>query len=419
MKWKFSEKAENLTGSRIRELLKLVEKPDMISFGGGMPSPETFPIDYITERLPEIMKKYGTKMLQYGKTSGEDVFKEAIIKRMKKRNIICEKENIIVSSGSQQLLNISGIALLNEGDKIITETPTYLGELQALKLIGPRYETVQIDNDGMIVEQLEEKMKKYNKKKMPKSIYVIPTFQNPSGVTMSKDRRKHLLEISENYQIPIIEDDPYSELRFEGDEIPPIKSMDKNGNVLYLSTVSKILAPGFRLGWAIGDKELIEKLILIKQGTDLCTNVFAQYIAADYLISDEFEKNLNKTRKLYKKKRDAMIEALEKYMPEEVKYNHPTGGMFIWLKVPDYINTEKMLKKAINNNIAYVDSKGFDPLGKNTHGMRLNFSYPSLEDIETGVERLGTIIQEEIDEKRDKIIRSLRKFTNPLLKRTD
>jgi len=314
---------------------------------------------------------------------------------MKKKKIKCKLNEIIITTGSQQILDLTAKIFFNIGDYLIVECPTYLGALSAFQAYQPNYIPVHIGKGGMKIEELEEKLKK-NKNKPIDLIYTVPTFQNPSGVTMSLEKRKHLLEIARKYNLIIVEDDPYSELRYSGKPVPSIKSLDKDDIVLYTSTFSKILSPGFRLGWAIANEEIIQKIVIAKQGADLCTNTFVQWIAEEYLRSGLVDKQIPKIKKMYEKKRDLMLEALEKYFPEGCKWTRPDGGMFLWVTVPHRIDTKKMFQEAIKEKVAYVHGAAFCVDGKGHNSMRLNFSNAEDKKIEIGVKRLAKIIKKKM-----------------------
>ncbi|MGC9166235.1 MAG: PLP-dependent aminotransferase family protein, partial [Thermoplasmata archaeon] len=353
---KFSDISKTLKGSAVRELLKYAEQPDVISFGGGMPNPLSFPIDNIKEIINKILDNYGTKALQYGTTEGLSELREQIAKRMKdKFSININPANIITLNGSQSGLYMVSKVFLNRGDYVVSEAPTYVGAISAFNAQAPSWITVELKDDGMDLNELESKVKRaIEEKKIPKFVYVIPTFQNPAGLTWSEEKRKHLLEIASKYDLIIFEDDPYSEIRFSGNHVKPIKYYDDEERVIYMGTFSKVLSPGIRLGWVTANDAIIRKIALLKQGVDLCTNVFSQYIALEYLKNGMIDKQIPKIVELYRKKRDLMLKSLEENMPEGVTWTRPDGGMFLWVTVDYDIDTEKLLKKALENKVAYV-----------------------------------------------------------------
>lgn len=386
---KFSDIAMSMQPSAIRRLLKVTETPDIISFGGGLPNPESFPINEIKEIFNELIETEGKKMLQYGATEGLTSLSIAISKMLKeKEGIIVNKNQLIQTTGSQEALYMIGKIFANPNDIVFSEAPTYTGTISAFKASSIKMIGIKMDNEGIETNLIEEKIKSNIK---PKFIYVIPNFQNPSGITMSLDRRKHLLEIASDYSIPIIEDDPYGHLRYSGKKIPSLKSMDKDGMVIYLGTFSKILAPGFRLGYVAAREEVIEKLNLAKQALDLATSTISEYIAEAYLSKGYLDRQLPKIIELYRKKRDLMLDSLEKYFPEGVDWTKPEGGMFLWVTKKG-ANTDELFPKAMEKKVAYVVGSAFYPDGDNHESMRLNFTYSSDQEIVEGIRRLGEVL---------------------------
>ena len=394
----FSKRATRLRASEIRELLKITQIPGMISFAGGLPNPLAFPVDIINECIEKIFHKDINSPLQYGTTEGLTQLRGVLAERMKKNNHInCELHDVLITSGAQQALSLIALCFLDPGDTYLTTTPAYLGAIQAFHAFEANCETIPMNDEGIDTDSLRRNLKRLNRTGVnPKFIYTVPTFQNPSGETMSLNHRKELLDIASEYDFLIIEDDPYSEIIFEGERIPPIKSFDTKGRVIYISTFSKILAPGFRLGWTIASKEILDKLILTKQAMDLCTNGFSQHIAFEYINGGYLDKHVERIKKLYKRKRDIMLKALKEYLPSNVKWTIPKGGMFIWITLPKSIDTRLMFQKAIIKKVAYVIGEAFYPEGGNYNSMRLNFSYSEDDQIEEGIKRLAEVIQEEL-----------------------
>ncbi len=395
----FSAIAKHLKASEIRELLKVTQEPDIISLAGGLPSPEAFPVDIIKDITSYMLEKYGDKMLQYGSTEGVNSFRdtlaEFITSRYKFKNI--ERDNIFITTGSQQGLYLAAKIFIDPGDTVIVEAPTYVGVLTAFQSYNPKYESIEMDDNGMRVDMLEDKLRELKSENVkPKLIYTIPTFQNPAGVTLSEDRRKYLLELAEEYDILILEDAPYEELRFSGEPIPQIKRMDKDERVIYLGTFSKTLSPGMRIAYMVAHKDIIKKAVLAKQGVDLCTSPFLQYVAQEYLKGGYFDKHIPNIIRIYKKKRDAMLEALEDYFPDGVAWTKPDGGMFLWVTLPEGMDAQKLFNIAIKNKVAFVIGAAFFPYRDHKNTLRLNFTYPSIEDIQEGVKRLAKAIKEEM-----------------------
>ncbi|AET32020.1 aminotransferase, class I [Pyrobaculum ferrireducens] len=384
-----------MTASEIRELLRWATA-DVISFGGGMPDPSTFPIEDIAKIVAYVLEAYPHKALQYGSTEGVLELRQEIAKFSESfRGIRARPENIIVTVGSQEALELLGRVFIDPGDVVITENPTYLAALQAWRVYQPRLVGVPMDEHGMVVEILEERVKQLKAEGARiKFIYTIPTAQNPSGLTMSQDRRKYLLEVAERFDLMIVEDDPYSYFLFEPIEVSPIKALDKNDRVIYLSTASKIFAPGFRLGWVIAKEDVVKWFNLAKQSLNLNTSNFVQYIFAEGLRRNVVLKNLPHVRDLYKRKRDAMLAALETYMPPGVSWTRPSGGMFIWVTAPPHIDTKELLKTAVTQyKVAFVPGHGFFVDQSVRNAMRLNFTYPSFEQINEGIRRLAMAIK--------------------------
>ncbi len=394
----YSDIAKTIRASEIRELLKLTQQPDVISFAGGLPNPKSFPVSDIKEIINNLLDERGSDILQYGTTEGVKELKRALIERMERvHGIKADMDNILITHGSQQGLYLLGKVFLNLKDIVIVEAPTYLGALNAFQTYFPRYISVPLDDEGMRTDLLEEKLRFLVKEKLkPKFIYTVPTFHNPAGTCMPLDRRKHLLEIVEELDMFIVEDDPYGELRFSGEKVPHLKALDRNDRVLYFSTFSKILAPGFRIAFAVGPKEVIRKFALAKQGVDLCTNPFGQYVAAEYVKKGYLDRHLKNIIAMYKEKRDIMLDAMDEYFPKEAMWTRPDGGMFLWVTLPKTVNTEKMFPKAIEKKVAYVHGAAFYPDRSGTNTMRLNFTHPSNDKIPEGVKRLSEVIREEL-----------------------
>lgn len=394
----FSKRATRFRSSEIRELLKITQIPGMISFAGGLPNPLAFPVEIIHECIEKIFQEDIEPALQYGSTEGLTQLRGVLANRMKKNNHIdCELHDVLITSGAQQALSLVALCFLDPGDTYLTTVPAYLGAIQAFHAYEANCESIPMNDEGIDTDSLRRNLKRLHRTGIiPKFIYTVPTFQNPSGETMSLSHRKELLDIASEYDFLIIEDDPYGELIFEGNSIQPIKSYDTKGRVVYISTFSKILAPGFRIGWIIASKVILDKFIQGKQAADLCTNVFSQYVAYEYIKGGYLDKHVERIKELYKRKRDVMLEALKEYFPSEVKWTIPKGGMFIWITLPKSIDTRLMFQKAIAKKVAYVVGEAFYPEGGDYNSMRLNFSYSEDELIKAGIERLAEVIQDEL-----------------------
>lgn len=385
------------TASVIRELLKMTSVPGMISFAGGMPAPDLFPAEEIGEIVKDVIVKEPNIALQYGCTEGEAGFKAELIKLLKAdEDIDVTPEELIVTSASQQALDIVSKAFVDPGDAIIVGKPTYLGALQAFETYGADMIGVESDDFGITAESLEEKLESLKKEgRVCKFIYIVPDFQNPTGTTIPTERRVKILELAKKYGTVILEDSPYRKIRFKGEHQKTFYALDKGeGNVITMFTFSKTFVPGFRLGYIIADKDIIRKFAILKQAMDLCSSPVCQAITAEYLRQGRLENHVKKLVKVYSEKREAMLKALEKYMPQGVTWTKPEGGLFLWVVLPENIDAEKMFITAVKNNVAYVIGSAFypDKSGKNT--LRLNFSYASFEQIEEGIKRLGKAIKE-------------------------
>ncbi|MFW6195829.1 MAG: PLP-dependent aminotransferase family protein [Thermoplasmatota archaeon] len=390
-----------MKASEIRELLKLIQKPGLISFAGGLPNPEAFPTEETREIINNLLDEMGDKILQYGSTEGVNNLRDELAKMMTGRGMPVERDNIVITAGSQQALELLSKVLLDPGDTIIVGSPTYLGATGAFRAFEANMETVRVEEDGMDMEMLDKKVGQLIKMgRKPKFVYLVPTFQNPSGATMSAEKRHKLIDIAEKYDILIVEDSPYSHLRYEGEPMPHLMSIDDDDRVVRLETFSKILAPGFRIAWCTGPKTLIDKMVIAKQATDLCTNPFGQYVAWKYVSEGILDKHLEEIKELYNKKRLTMLEAMEEHFPEEAEWNRPMGGMFIWAKLPEYVNTREMFDKAVQRNVAYVVGDAFFVEDRGYNTMRINFTHSSEEEIKEGIKHLGEVIKEEIKQKK-------------------
>ncbi len=396
MEWesRYADRAKAMKASEIRELLKLTQQPDIISFAGGLPSPQSFPTVDIAEVTTHIMLTAAEEALQYGTTEGYDRLREYCAYRSKAEGIEASLGNVVITSGSQQALDVTSKVFLNPGDAVIVEAPSYLGGLGAMRTYQPTFTPVMMDDDGLIVDELEETVKNMDPK--PKLLYSVPTFQNPAGVTMPEKRRKKLVDLAHEYDFVVMEDNPYGDLRYSGKPVRAIKAFDDEGRIIYMSTFSKIFSPGMRLAWVIGDEGFIRKFVIAKQSTDLCTNSFVQRILYEYCRRDLLDEHIKKIREMYKEKRDVMLSSLEEYFPEGCTWTKPDGGLFLWARVPEYISTKNMISEAIKQRVAYVHGAAFFVDGSGTNTMRLCFSYASNDKIKEGIKRLGRVIEQEI-----------------------
>jgi len=394
-----SKRGASLKPSAIREIFKYSGDPSFISFAGGYPDPDVFPVEQLKEVSIEALDKYAGKALQYSATEGVPELRQYLVKFMEEEENVkgLGEENIIITTASQQSLFLVGLVLIDPGDVVMVEAPTYLGALSAFDPFEPEYVSVPTDDDGIIPEKLEEMVIDLKKKgKKVKFLYVIPTFQNPAGYTLSLERRKRLVEIAEEQDFLIVEDDPYSYLVYEGERPPCVKSFDKSDHVVYLSTFSKTFVPGFRLGWIVAHKDIVRRIAIAKQAADLCTGAYMQYITYLYMQKGHFMKHIETMREIYKVKHAAMLEALDKYMSDipGVYWSKPKGGFFVWLVLPETVDCDQLFDKAIEHKVVYVRGSAFfaDGQGKNT--ARLNFSQPKVEDIDKGIKILADVIKE-------------------------
>ena len=385
-----ARRTERMKSSVIRELLKFTMMPDVISFAGGLPAPEVFPVRDFQDACEWVLGHDAERALQYGPTEGFPPLKDWVVEAMHRYELPAGRRNVLFTNGSQQALDLIGRIFINEGDKIITGSPTYLGAIQAWNVYGPQYVIVPQDDDGMRMDELEKAL---TANPGAKFIYVLPNFHNPAGTTLSLERRYRLVELAANHGAFIIEDDPYGELRFEGEDIIPICALHKE-NVIYLSTFSKTLAPSLRLGWIVAPEAVIVRLVHAKQGADLHTSSLIQYLAYDICQRGLIRAHVRKIRPIYRERRDAMLKAMEEHFPPEVTWTKPQGGLFLWVTLPDCLSTEDLLEIAIEEKVAFVPGHAFYPGGSDGHCcMRLNFSYSSPEIIEEGIKRLGRAIK--------------------------
>lgn len=395
-----SASGKGMKRSAIREILKHLQKPGMISFAGGLPAPETFPVEDIKEIVLEVLEKHGAEALQYGTTEGDAGLRRALVERHNRQGLNIGIENLIITSGSQQALDLIARIFIDPGDYVLCGLPSYLGGLNAFTAYGVKLKGITLDSEGMKPDELEETiihLKELGRK--IKFIYVIPDFQNPAGITLPESRRIKIIEIAEKYDLLIVEDSPYREVRFRGEPQRMMYELDNTGRVITLCTFSKILSPGFRVGWVIGHPEILDKIAMAKQTADLCTSSFVQKIIALYLEKGLLENNLKKTIALYSERRDFMIKCFRDQMPENVTWTEPEGGLFLFVTLPRHLDADDIFRKAIERNVAFVSGSSFfcNDSGRNT--MRINFSFSNPVEIEEGVKRLSAVIREELASK--------------------
>lgn len=402
---RYALRTKGIKSSAIRELLKLTQRPEIISFAGGLPAPDVFPAQRFQEACRKVLETNASQALQYGATEGYEPLREMVARHIERYGIKARVENVLITSGSQQALDLIGKLLINAGDHVLVEAPTYLGALQAFNVYGADYVSVPCDEDGLRTDLLEKPLRSG-----PKFMYVLPNFQNPGGTTLSEGRRHELVLLADKYGIPIIEDDPYGQLRYEGEHLPPLVVLDREnlrrdngysiGNVIYLSTFSKTLAPGLRLGWMVAPPEVISKLVQLKQGADLHTSTFTQIVAYEVAKDGFLDEHVKLIRKVYRERRDAMLASLKEFFPSEASWTHPKGGLFLWVTLPEGMDCQKLFQAAVQENVAFVPGESF--YASNGHEgnrhMRLNFSYVPPEQIREGIRRLSIAIKSQMEE---------------------
>ena len=385
----FAHRMDSLEVSAVREILKVTEMPEVISFAGGMPAPELFPTQEIAQAFYKVIAEDGRAALQYSTTEGFTPLRQSIAERMQAKGIQAAANNILIISGSQQGLELVAKVLFNIGDKILVERPTYLAAIQTFSLFETQFVSVASDDEGMDVDDVERKLREHPDIKL---IYLVANFQNPSGTTLSLARRKRLVQLAQRYGVRVLEDDPYGELRYRGETIPPLKSLDDSGLVTYLSTFSKTMAPGLRLGWLVAEPEMYQKLVIAKQATDLHTNTVTQRAAHHYLTHHSADEHIAKIRAVYGERCRVMLESLENYFPPHLRWTKPEGGMFLWVELPTHVRAEEVLAEAIAEKIAFVPGAPFFANEKQHNFMRLNFSNQVPEKIEEGLKRLAQVV---------------------------
>ncbi len=397
--YRYAQRTKGMQSSIIREILKVASQPDVISLAGGMPAPELFPIKEVATASLQALEKLGSDALQYSLSEGYPPLRQFIVDKMSRYGIVASVDNVLITSGSQQALDLVGKVLIDPGDVVLTEAPTYVGAIQSWSAYEASFASVPLDDDGMMVDLLEEKIIETH----PKFMYVLPNFHNPGGVTLSPERRERLVSLARQYGVPVIEDDPYGELRFEGEHIPPIVVIDATrnsdrlegyfkGDVIYMSTFSKTLAPGLRLGWIVAPVQVVKKLVQAKQGADLHSSTYSQVVAYEVVADGFLDDHVEEIRDMYRQRRDAMLAAMEQHLPEDVTWTRPQGGLFLWVKLPEGIDSLELMEKAIEQKVAFVPGTAFYADGRGHDALRLTFSYCPADMLEEGIRRLGKAI---------------------------
>ncbi len=394
MNIKLAKRVSGLRASEIREILKLTQRPEIISFAGGLPAIETFPTSEIAAVTTELLAENGAAALQYSPTEGFPPLRETISGRMNRIfGTAVSAEEILVTSGSQQGIDLLGRVLLDEGDVVLCESPTYLGAINALKAYLPRFVEIETDDGGMVIRDLERRLTELDNVKL---IYLVPDFQNPSGRSWTLERRQQFMELVRRFEVPVAEDSPYAEVRFEGEAVPPLKALPGNEWVVYLGTFSKVFCPGMRIGWLCAVEEIYRRLVHAKQAADLHTSTLGQMQLSAYLDRFDIGENIQRTIELYRDRRDTMLSSMHEHFPPGVSWTRPEGGMFVWVTLPEHLNARDLLVTCLEKNVAFVPGGPFFPNGGNENTLRMNFSSASPERIREGIQRMAAVLRAEI-----------------------
>ncbi|HJA74775.1 PLP-dependent aminotransferase family protein [Limosilactobacillus pontis] len=393
-KFNYSKRVPADGTDAVGTILKAAADPQIISFAGGLPAPELFPVKEMKEAVDRVFAKHGQEAMQYGAAKGVTALRKLIQKHVKdKEDVDAELENVLVTTGSEQVLDLVGKAFVDPGDTVLVEQPTYLCALDVFKTYGANFAGVEMDEQGMKMDALEEALKSHPNTKL---IYTVPNFQNPTGRTMALERRKQLAELAAKYDVYVLEDNPYGEIRFAGQHVPAVKSFDQTGHVFYMSTFSKTLAPGFRLGWLVADEDVVNKLTVLKQSADLHTDNLAQYAVVEFLQNNDLDAHVKEISDLYGKRKQLMVDGIKKYFPAGVKYTDPEGGMFLWVEVPGVDDTVALFKECLKHNVAFVPGDPFFAGAAQPGTFRLNYSNAQEDKITAGMKQLGAALQDAV-----------------------
>ncbi|MGE5460891.1 MAG: PLP-dependent aminotransferase family protein [Solirubrobacterales bacterium] len=387
----YARRTGGMSASEVRALFAVASRPEVVSLAGGMPYVQALPTEHVLEVVEAVLMEKADVALQYGGGQGSPNLRERLAMLMVEEATIADPEDMVVTSGAQQGLDLLGKVLIDPGDLIAIEAPAYVGALSAFSAYEPRYLQIELDDEGMVVERLEEALVRGER---PKFVYTVPNFHNPAGVTMSGRRREHLVALCREAHIPIVEDNPYGLLRFEGTPEPTLRSMDPQ-NVIYLGTVSKVFAPGVRVGWALAEPGVLQRLVLAKEAADLCGSNLNMLVTERYLAGEMWRTNLDRLVQTYRSRRDVMLAALAERFPADATWTRPAGGFYVWVTLPSYFDTRALLAAAVERRVAYVPGTAFYPDGRGTDAMRLAFCYPTEDRIEEGVKRLGELLADE------------------------
>jgi 2-aminoadipate transaminase len=387
----YARRTSGMSASEVRALFSVASRPEVVSLAGGMPFVQALPIEAVLEVVAQVLREDGDRALQYGGGQGRIELREKLVMLMAEEVTPADPEDMVVTTGAQQALDLVAKVLIDPGDEIVVEAPAYVGALSAFSAYEPRYVQVELDDEGMRVEQLEEALVRGAR---PKFVYTVPNFANPAGVTMSRARREHLVALCREAHIPIVEDNPYGLLRFEGDPEPTLRSMDPQ-NVIYLGTVSKTFSPGVRVGWTLAEPGVTQRLTLAKEAADLCGSSFNMLVTERWFGTEHWRANLAHLVEVYRSRRDAMLAALAEHFPADATWTRPAGGFYVWVTLPSYLDTQNLLAAAVERRVAYVPGTAFYPDGRGTDKMRLAFCYPTEDRIDEGVRRLGELLADE------------------------
>jgi len=388
---RYARRTAGMSASEVRALFAVASRPDVVSLAGGMPFVQALPTEHVLEVIGSVIAERAEVALQYGGSQGSPVLREQLTMLMGEEGTVADPEDLVVTTGAQQALDLVGKVLIDPGDEIVVEAPAYVGVLTAFGAYEPRFVPVELDDDGMIVERLEEALVQGVR---PKFVYTVPNFHNPAGVTMSRRRREHLIALCREARIPIVEDNPYGLLRFEGEPEPTLRSMDPQ-NVIYLGTVSKVFSPGVRVGWALAEPGVLQRLVLAKEAADLCSSNLNMLVTERYLSGERWRQTLHGLVGTYRSRRDVMLEALSEHFPTDATWTLPAGGFYVWVTLPAYFDSANLLAAAVERKVAYVPGTAFYPDGRGRDRMRLAFCYPTEERIREGVRRLGELLSDE------------------------
>ncbi|GIU97782.1 MAG: GntR family transcriptional regulator [Actinomycetota bacterium] len=389
---RYARRAAGMTASEVRALFAVASRPEVVSLAGGMPAIDTLPRDQLASVLDDVLAASAETALQYGGGQGLPALREALTALMAAEGVEADPEDVVVTAGAQQALDLLGRIFIDPGDLIAVEAPAYVGALSAFSAYEPRYLTIDLDDDGMVVEQLERALVRGQR---PTFVYTVPNFGNPSGVTMSYARRRHLVGLCREAGIPIIEDNPYGLLRFDGEPLPTLRSMDPD-NVIYLGTVSKTFAPGVRVGWALAAPSVVQRLVLAKEAADLCGSNLGMVLTERWFADEaRWRRVLADLVERYRRRRDAMLDAIAARFPPTARWTRPAGGFYVWVTLPEWLDTKAMLAAAVERLVAYVPGTAFYPDGRGSNQLRLAFCHPTEERIREGIERLGALLEDE------------------------